>query len=72
MRTDPVVIVGPLVCPRSRHRALHGHGDAERMRNSVILVDQIRTEMESGPDPWNAVLDAAVPRTRTGEPAPAS
>jgi hypothetical protein len=51
MSTDPVVIVGPLVRPRSRDRALHGHGDAERMRSSVILVDQIRTEMESGPDP---------------------
>jgi multidrug efflux pump subunit AcrB len=34
------------------------------MRNSVILVDQIRTEMESGRDPWNAVLEAAVKRTR--------
>jgi multidrug efflux pump subunit AcrB len=34
------------------------------MRNSVILVDQIRTEMEAGRDPWNAVLEAAVRRTR--------
>jgi multidrug efflux pump subunit AcrB len=34
------------------------------MRNSVILVDQIRTEMEAGRDPWNAVLEAAVHRTR--------
>jgi multidrug efflux pump subunit AcrB len=34
------------------------------MRNSVILVDQIRTEMEAGLDPWNAVLEAAVRRTR--------
>jgi multidrug efflux pump subunit AcrB len=34
------------------------------MRNSVILVDQIRTEMEAGLDPWNAVLEAAVTRTR--------
>jgi multidrug efflux pump subunit AcrB len=34
------------------------------MRNSVILVDQIRTEMEAGLDPWNAVLEAAVKRTR--------
>lgn len=34
------------------------------MRNSVILVDQIRTEMEAGLDPWNAVLEAAVHRTR--------
>jgi multidrug efflux pump subunit AcrB len=34
------------------------------MRNSVILVDQIRTEMDAGSDPWNAVLEAAVHRTR--------
>jgi multidrug efflux pump subunit AcrB len=34
------------------------------MRNSVILVDQIQNEMEKGLDPWNAVLDAAVHRTR--------
>ncbi len=34
------------------------------MRNSVILVDQIRIERESGLDPWNAVLEAAVRRTR--------
>jgi multidrug efflux pump subunit AcrB len=34
------------------------------MRNSVILVDQIRTEMEAGLDAWNAVLEAAVKRTR--------
>jgi multidrug efflux pump len=34
------------------------------MRNSVILVDQIQTEMDAGRDPWNAVLDAAVHRTR--------
>jgi multidrug efflux pump len=34
------------------------------MRNSVILVDQIQTEMDAGSDPWNAVLDAAVHRTR--------
>ncbi|MGZ8273913.1 MAG: efflux RND transporter permease subunit, partial [Burkholderiaceae bacterium] len=34
------------------------------MRNSVILVDQIRLEMEAGLDPWNAVLEAAVKRTR--------
>jgi len=34
------------------------------MRNSVILVDQIRIEMEAGLDPWNAVLEAAVRRTR--------
>ena len=34
------------------------------MRNAVILVDQIRTEMEAGLDPWNAVREAAVKRTR--------
>jgi multidrug efflux pump len=34
------------------------------MRNSVILVDQIRIEMQAGRDPWNAVLEAAVRRTR--------
>jgi multidrug efflux pump subunit AcrB len=34
------------------------------MRNSVILIDQIRAEMEAGLDPWNAVVEAAVHRTR--------
>jgi len=34
------------------------------MRNSLILIDQVRTEMEEGRDPWNAVLDAAIHRTR--------
>jgi multidrug efflux pump subunit AcrB len=34
------------------------------MRNSVILVDQIGTEMDAGRDPWNAVLEAAVRRAR--------
>ena len=34
------------------------------MRNAVILVDQIRSEMESGADAWTAVVDAAVHRTR--------
>jgi multidrug efflux pump len=34
------------------------------MRNSVILIDQVREEMEHGLDPWNAVLEAAVHRTR--------
>jgi len=34
------------------------------MRNSVILVDQVREEMELGLDPWNAVLEAAIHRTR--------
>jgi hypothetical protein len=34
------------------------------LRNSVILVDQIREELELGLDPWNAVLEAAVHRTR--------
>ncbi|HET9651215.1 MAG TPA: efflux RND transporter permease subunit, partial [Usitatibacter sp.] len=34
------------------------------MRNSVILIDQVQTEMDNGLDPWNAVVDAAVHRTR--------
>jgi len=34
------------------------------MRNSVILIDQVRIEIEEGRDPWNAVLDAAIHRTR--------
>lgn len=34
------------------------------MRNSVILIDQVRTEIAEGRDPWNAVLEAAVHRTR--------
>jgi multidrug efflux pump len=34
------------------------------MRNSVILIDQVQAEMDQGRDPWNAVLDAAVHRTR--------
>ena len=34
------------------------------MRNAVILVDQVRAEMDAGRDPWNAVVDAAVQRTR--------
>ena len=34
------------------------------MRNAVILIDQVQSEMEQGRDPWNAVLDAAVHRTR--------
>jgi multidrug efflux pump subunit AcrB len=34
------------------------------MRNSVILVDQIQIEIDAGRDPWNAVLDAAIHRTR--------
>jgi len=34
------------------------------MRNSVILVDQVQTEMDQGRDAWNAVLEAAVRRTR--------
>ena len=34
------------------------------MRNGVILVDQVQTEMAAGSDPWNAVLDAAIHRTR--------
>jgi multidrug efflux pump subunit AcrB len=34
------------------------------MRNSVILVDQVQIEIDGGRDPWNAVLDAAIHRTR--------
>ena len=34
------------------------------MRNSVILVDQVRLEIEAGRDRWNAVVEAAVQRTR--------
>jgi len=34
------------------------------MRNSVILIDQVRTEMEDGRDAWNAIVDAALHRTR--------
>lgn len=34
------------------------------MRNSIILIDQIQIEMQSGRDPWDAVLDAAVQRAR--------
>jgi multidrug efflux pump subunit AcrB len=30
----------------------------------VILVDQVQSEMAEGRDPWNAVLEAAVHRTR--------
>jgi len=34
------------------------------MRNSVILIDQIQAEMDGGAAPWNAVVEAAVHRTR--------
>jgi multidrug efflux pump subunit AcrB len=34
------------------------------MRNAVILVDQVQTEMAAGSDPWSAVVNAAVHRTR--------
>jgi multidrug efflux pump subunit AcrB len=34
------------------------------MRNSVILIDQVRIEIDEGRDPWNAVIEAAVHRTR--------
>jgi multidrug efflux pump subunit AcrB len=34
------------------------------MRNSVILIDQIQTEMDAGADPWTSVVEAAVHRTR--------
>ncbi len=34
------------------------------MRNSVILIDQIQSEIAEGLDGWNAVVEAAVHRTR--------
>ena len=34
------------------------------MRNSVILIDQVKAEMAEGRDAWTAVVDAAVHRTR--------
>jgi multidrug efflux pump subunit AcrB len=34
------------------------------MRNAVILIDQVRIEIEQGRAPWNAVLDAAIYRAR--------
>ena len=34
------------------------------MRNSVILIDQVQTEITEGHDGWSAVVNAAVHRTR--------
>ncbi len=34
------------------------------MRNAVILIDQVKQEIAAGLDPWSAVVDAAVHRTR--------
>jgi multidrug efflux pump subunit AcrB len=34
------------------------------MRNSVILVDQVQTEIAGGRDTWTAIVEAAVHRTR--------
>jgi multidrug efflux pump len=34
------------------------------MRNSVILVDQIRQDIEAGHDPWSAIRESAVRRFR--------
>ncbi len=34
------------------------------MRNSVILIDQIRQDLEAGHDPWEAVLGSTVRRFR--------
>lgn len=34
------------------------------MRNSVILIDQVQTELSEGHDPWTSVVEAAVHRTR--------
>jgi multidrug efflux pump len=34
------------------------------MRNAVILIDQVQTEIAEGRDAWTAVVTAAVSRTR--------
>jgi len=34
------------------------------MRNSVILVDQIRQDLDAGLDRWNAILESTVRRFR--------
>ncbi len=34
------------------------------MRNSVILIDQVKSEIDAGRDTWTAIVDAAVHRTR--------
>jgi multidrug efflux pump subunit AcrB len=34
------------------------------MRNSVILVDQVQSEIDAGRDTWTAIVDAALHRTR--------
>mgnify|MGYP001375521874 CR=1 FL=1 len=34
------------------------------MRNGIILLDQVQVEIDKGRDAWNAVVDAAVYRTR--------
>ena len=34
------------------------------MRNSVILIDQVQSEIDAGRDTWTAIVDAAVHRTR--------
>jgi len=34
------------------------------MRNAVILIDQVQTELDEGRDAWTAVVDAAVHRAR--------
>jgi multidrug efflux pump subunit AcrB len=34
------------------------------MRNSVILIDQVQAEIAEGLDPWRAIVEAAVHRTR--------
>jgi multidrug efflux pump subunit AcrB len=34
------------------------------IRNSVILVDQVQTEVAHGLDPWNAVIEATMHRFR--------
>lgn len=34
------------------------------IRNSVILIDQIKKHIAGGEDPWNAVIDSAILRFR--------
>ena len=34
------------------------------IRNSIILIDQIKKHIASGEDPWNAIIDSAILRFR--------
>jgi len=36
----------------------------EQIKNSVVLVDEVYTQLESGKDPYNALVDASVSRLR--------